>query len=60
MNKTIIHTIRDRSPHTKKDIEAFTELINQGYQVMDQFSYRNEYFYIMQKHTHDDTEEFTN
>lgn len=60
MNKTIIHTIRDKSPQTKKDVEAFRDLIEQGYIVIDAFDYRNEYYFVMQKHVHDEGGEFTN
>lgn len=61
MQKTIVHTIKDKSPQTKKDVEVFSKLIEQGYIILDVFNYKNEFYYVMARHVHEDGgEEFSN
>lgn len=53
MSKYVLHIVVNDSEHTKENAIQLMEFLNKGYQVMTQFNFEEEIYYILNSDTYE-------
>jgi len=51
----ITYTIEDNCEKTGEQVREFTKLLQNGWNVIENFSYKNQYHFVLVKHIHEES-----